>query len=337
MAQINKPGLHFNTVLYSGTGSYQSITGVGFQPDFVWGKNRDTTNYHDLEDVVRGATKRLSSNVIDAEATETVNFTSFDSDGFSVGTGDNVNKSGSNIVVWNWKANGAGSSNSNGSITSTVSANTTAGFSIVSWTSDGGNTSTAGHSLGTTPQIIIYKSRGSGAWYVWLNQLIDSSHDYLVLNSTNAKTDIDTSTYGTPSSTVISNFGFANSENMIAYCFAEKKGYSKFGSYTGNGNANGTFVYTGFKPAWVLVKRTDSSTDWKLFDNKLNPFNQTNLALRPNLSNGEQTGNYMDLSSNGFKWRTTDTVVNASGNSYIFMAFAENPIVGSNNVPAVAR
>ena len=340
---INKSTDHFNTVTYTGTGSAQSITGVGFRPDWVWGKNRSTTNYHNLEDVVRGAGKRLSSNVTEAETTESVNFTSFDSDGFTVGTGDNVNKNGSNIVVWNWLAgNSAGSSNTDGTINSTVSVNTTAGFSIVSYTGTGAN-ATVGHGLGTAPKVVIVKNRTSAEnWQVYHGSISGMSGGYITLNNTDGfLTNITNFWNGDHSSTVIdigSNNGTNQSGNsLVAYCFAEKKGYSKFGSYTGNGNADGPFVYTGFKPAWVLVKNTSGSGDnWIIVDNKRLGYNPDNRLLFPNASNAEYTDNNLDLLSNGFKARVSYDP-NGSGNTMIYMAFAESPFVNSNGVPINAR
>jgi len=341
MAQINKPGLHFNTKLFTGTnGSGQSITGVGFRPDWVWIKHRTDVSTHRIQDVVRGSTKIMASNSDAAESTSSNSVTSFDSDGFTHGTNSAIDATG-NVVAWNWKAGGAGSANTDGDITSSVSANTTAGFSIVSWTSNGSQTDRVGHGLSDTPKIIFYKSRTSanGAWYIWINQLVDSSHDYLVLNGTNAKTDINTSTYGTPSSTTFSNFGFANSENMIAYCFAEKKGYSKFGKYIGNGNADGAFIYTGFKPAWVMGKRTDTTNNWYIFDSVRDPHNLTQRYIRPDTNSAEinNSSKAIDIYSNGFKIKNSDPEFNASGGTYIYMAFAEEPLVGTNNIPAVAR
>ena len=452
---IDDPTIYFNTKLYTGNGSDgNAITGVNFQPDWVWIKDRDNVRNNILNDSVRGAPKNLFSNTTGAESSDSTTLVSFNSDGFTLNNGTKVNGSSINFVSWNWLAGGAspaitytvkvvsdsgnkyrfndfgtsavtldlqeggtytfdqsdssnsghplrfytasdksggeyttgvtttgtpgnagaktvitvaassptlyyqcsvhagmggqantnstfGSSNFSGSIQSTVSANTTAGFSIVSWSADGGNTSTAGHSLGITPQIIIYKSRGSGAWYVWLNQIIDSSNDYLLLNSTNAKADIDTSTYGTPSSTTISNFGFTSGENMIAYCFAEKKGYSKFGKFIGNNNADGAFVYLGFRPAWVMIKSSatgGSNYDWVIFDNKRNTFNVSDNTLDANQSNAEVTSgrNEVDFLSNGFKCRESYADVNSS-TTYIYMAFAESPFVNSNGVPNNAR
>jgi hypothetical protein len=342
MAQINKPNEYFNTVLFTGNGSTQSISGVGFQPDFVWGKNRNTTNWHDLEDVVRGVTKRLSSNETDAEATETNNFTSFDSDGFSVGSGPNVNGSGNSIVVWNWLAdNTSGSSNTDGSISSTVSANTTSGFSIVTYTGTGVS-ETIGHGLGAVPNVIIVKGRsGTDAvdgWYTYHSSV--GNTQFLELNGTGASTTFSTMWDNTtPTTTTFSTTYLSKaSTNYVAYCFAEKKGFSKFGSYTGNGSTDGTFVYTGFKPSLIIQKNSGATGNWIQYDNKRDVDNVADKILIPNSSSAEATACDVDLLSNGFKFRAVnDASSNKSGNTYIYMAFAENPLVGTNNIPATAR
>jgi hypothetical protein len=336
-SSIVKPSVYFNTKLYTGNGSTQSITGVGFQPDWTWIKNRSSSYSHCLYDVVRTATKRVKSNSTDAEDTDTGGLTSFDSNGFSVGSSASQNASGENIVSWNWKAgNSAGSSNTDGSITSTVSVNTTAGFSIVKWTGTG-SAVTVGHGLGQKPDILFVKRySGSSSWTVYTD-VIDGSNDYLSLNASDAKGDS-----GNP---VATNSVFqksdTNGEEVIAYCFASKTGYSKIGSYTGNGNADGTFVYTGFKPAFVLIKQTSASgTDWRLMDNKRSAFNLVDDRLFPNLSNAENTGDGYDFLSNGFKIRTTNGDCNGSGQNYIYLAFAEEPLVansGTDGVPATAR
>ena len=343
---INKSSDYFNTKLYTGTGSSNAITGVGFQPDWVWIKNRSTTHDHILTDAVRGVTKDIRSNNTDAEATDAQGLTAFGTDGFTVGTKANINTNGSNIVSWNWKANGQGSSNTDGSISSTVSANTTAGFSIVKYTGTGTNSDTVGHGLGTTPSMIIAKGLDSREWYVQ-HQAISSGT--LNLESTGAATTnfssgwINESPTNSVFSFTVGSGGTTNNVNnsgtdFIAYCFKDVQGYSKFGSYTGNGNADGTFVYTGFKPAFVIIKRTSSTDNWLMWDNKRNTFNATVNTLRPNTSEVENTSAYpIDFLSNGFKNRGTSGHHNTSGNNYIYMAFAEAPLVGSNNVPCTAR
>ncbi len=360
-SSIVKPSDYFNTKLYTGNGSTQSITGVGFTQDFTWIKIRSETNHHRLLDTVRGATKELYSDLTSAEVTGANGLTSFNSDGFTLGTDHGFNKSSATYASWNWKANGTGSTNTDGTINSTVSANTTAGFSIVKYVSGNASNFTIGHGLGVAPKIVIAKSLTStGGWGVYYN-LFGVNTNYLSLNTTDVQgsnsADPDangianggngyTGVFATLNSTTISISAqaFANyGTNAIAYCFAEKKGYSKFGSYTGNGNADGTFVYTGFKPAFTIIKRTDSATNWIVHDNKRNLFNVVNIALAPNLSNPESdfstSLNQIDFLSNGFKLKDNSTDQNASGGTYIYMAFAEEPLVANsgNGVPATAR
>jgi hypothetical protein len=256
-----------------------------------------------------------------------------------------VNGSGQTYASWNWLANGTGSANTDGTISSTVSANTTAGFSIVSYTGTGSN-ATVGHGLGAIPKMIILKERNPAttrSWRVYHEDV--GNNKVLYLDLTNAQTSDTTAFNSTsPTSSVFSlgtSAGTNSSKNYIAYCFADVKGYSKFGSYTGNANDNGTFSYTGFKPAWVMIKRTDVIKNWYLIDNKrenYNPNHETTI-LFANSSNAEQTlpDREVDFLSNGFKLRGSDGDVNASGGTYIYMAFAENPLVGSNFVPNNAR
>jgi len=339
MAQINKPTDYFNTKLYTGTGASNSVD-VGFQTDFTWIKDRDSTAYHYLYDTVRGAGKAMYSNDTLSEATNINNLASFDASGFTVGTGGGVNASGNDFASWNWLAGGTASSNTDGSITSSVSANTTSGFSIVSYTGTGAN-ATVGHGLGVAPKFIIYKQRNTARnWYVFTD-VIDGSYDNLYLNLTDAKTDRSITL---PTSSVFSlsssNEHNESSGTYIAYCFAEKKGYSKFGSYTGNGSTDGPFVYTGFKPAMVITKNVSSVQGWYLLDNKRNPSNDMGKTLFPHDSAAEfdygvNPSNF-DMLSNGFKLRQAGAN-NVSGQTIIYMAFAENPLVGTNNIPATAR
>jgi len=343
---INKSTDYFNTKLYTGNGSTQSITGVGFQPDMTWVKVRSETGSHRLADAVRGYTKYIFPNGTDAEGTSSTNITSWNSDGFALGNGS-INENTRTYASWNWKAGGGqGSSNTAGSINTTyTSVNTTAGCSISSYTGNGSAGATVGHGLGAVPKMIIIKQYSSNGgtenWYVYHASL--GNNKDLLLNLTNdASNTVTTWNTTTPSSTLFtlgSGDGVNNNTvSYIAYCFAEKTGYSKFGSYTGNGNNDGTFVYTGFKPAFVIVKRTDGSADWNMYDNKRIGYNSLNYFLYPNLSNAEDTSNsqWLDLHSNGFKLRTTSTMNNASGGSYIYMAFGQT-LVGSNNIPATAR
>ena len=346
MAQINKPSEYFNTKLYTGNGGTQSITGVGFQPDWTWIKCRSAANGHTLWDSVRGVTKFIDSAFNYPEQTNVNGLTSFNSDGFSVGTLGDVNANAATQVSWNWLAGGTASSNTDGSITSTVSANTTSGFSIVSYTGTG-SLATVGHGLGVAPKMVIVKNLiDSEPWIVY-HSGIDATapQDYhLRLNTTDAKVDEAAIWNDTAPTSSVFSLGSSGAPNgsgdaTIAYCFAEKKGFSKFGSYTGNGNADGTFIYTGFKPAFVIRKRTDTTADWRIDDSKRDGYNVIPFTLFPNLNNEETTssGYYVDLLSNGFKCRGTSVNQNASGGTYIYMAFAENPLVGTNNIPTTAR
>jgi hypothetical protein len=286
----------------------------------------------------------LSSNSDEAEGTNAnfINLTSFDSDGFTLGatvSTNQINTSGENHVAWNWLANGAGVSNTAGSITSTVSANTTSGFSIVSYTGTGANAD-VGHGLGSAPKMIIFKNRNTVTdWDVYIEPV--GAGKRLYLNSTAAEQVATNYMNNTAPTSTLFSVGVADNTNksgspQIAYCFAEKKGFSKFGSYTGNGSTNGTFVYTGFKPAFIIIKRTDVAQSWILFDNKRDPYNEATKVLYPNLSNAEDANN-LDLLSNGFKPRSTSSFTNSSGNNFIYMAFAENPFVTSTSIPTTAR
>ena len=344
MAQINKSSDYFNTKLYTGTNATQSITGVGFQPDFTWFKRRDSSAQHSLFDSVRGVTKQLASNLTNADTTITDALSSFDSDGFTLGvdSGNYINFNGATYASWNWLASNTTASNTDGSITSTVSANTTSGFSIVSYTGTGAN-ATVGHGLSSAPKMVIVKDRDNGtyAWHVYHVGIGATKTIYLNLTNTPDTNSIywnntapTSSVFSVGTSVTTNNSG----DNFIAYCFAEKKGFSKFGSYTGNGSADGTFVYTGFKPAFVIIKQSSDARDWIMVDNKRNTFNVVNNRLFPNSSDAQNTSvDALDFTAQGFKIRNTNTTVNVSGGTYIYMAFAESPLVGTNNIPATAR
>ena len=338
-ATFNKPSLHFNSVLYTGNGGTNAITGVGFQPDFVWIKVRDDTSSHRIFDVVRGVTKRLKPDQNEAEATGATELTTFGADGFTVGSSAAINGNGENHVAWNWKASNSTAANSDGDIASTVSVNTSAGFSVVKWTANGSQTDGVGHGLGVAPKIVLYKEiNQAGSWY-WLYKYVDGTLDYLTLNTNTAKSDSNLSTYGFTTSTTITNFGFANTRELIAYCFAEKTGYSKLGFYTSNGNADGPFIYTGFKPALVLVKNVSSTAHWMLYDNKRDVDNPNTKALMPNLNNAEDVNaENVDFLSNGFKCRGTGVKLNNSTDKFIYMAFAAEPLVANvgQSIPATA-
>ena len=338
---INKGSDYFNTVLYTGNGSTQSITGVGFQPDWVWIKERDDTPDHKLYDVVRGATKGIESNTTEVESTNADTLTSFDSDGFSLGTVGSVNGSGDLFVSWNWLGGGTASSNTDGSITTSVSANTTSGFSIVTWSGTSAN-ATIGHGLSSAPKMIIIKNIDDTYDWVVYNKNIGNT-GFLRLNTINATdTGINMFQNTDPTSSFfyVSSHGAVNGSgnDYVAYCFADVKGYSKFGSYTGNGSTDGTFVYTGFKPAFVMIKLYNTTVDnWYIQDSKRLGYNFQNPELRPNSSNVENLPGYADMLSNGFKLRDNGDGNNGSGYGYIYMAFAENPFVGSDGTPTTAR
>jgi hypothetical protein len=346
-------GKFFNPVLYTGTGATNSITGVGFQPDWVWIKARSAAYSHRLADSVRGAGKELFSNETVAEATNSANgyVSSFNSDGFSLTSGVGVNGSGTTFVAWNWKANGAGSTNTAGTITSTVSANTTAGFSVVTYTGNGnvGSNGTVGHGLGVVPSMFIIKRRdSSGFWYVATKDGGTTTAPTYSLFTRGSSGLNDTGAAFTRNANYASS-GYITSSILdlywlsaavtagdsydinfltgtyVAYCFAEVAGYSKFGSYTGNGSADGPFVFTGFRPAFVLTKRTDSTSDWQLMDSSRDTYNVANKALFPNTTDLETTGYSKDFLSNGFKIRDSGASLNASGGTFIYMAFASNP------------
>ena len=331
------PSEHFNTVLYTGTGSNQSITGVGFAPDFVWGKNRSTSgSQHVVNDSVRGTAIALYTDLTNAEASQPLRISSLDSDGFSVGTHGSLNGSGNSIVAWNWKANGAGVSNTNGTITSTVSANADAGFSIVSYT-DTSSVVTIGHGLSSAPELIIVKKRNNpDQWTVGHKDLNggSSAWNYGIPLNTTASTQTNSGFWNNtaPTSTVFTNGTWGDSWQKIAYCFHSVDGYSKVGSYTGNGSTDGTFVHCGFRPAYVMIKGTDTTYSWDTFDNKRDPINDVDGYLAANDTSAENHNAVYskDFLSNGFKLRTAHATENGSGNTYIYIAFAEHPFKHSN-------
>ena len=331
---------NFNTVLYTGDGtSSNAITGVGFQPDWVWIKQRTDATSNQLLDVVRGVTKGLRSDLTDAEYTNTNTLTSFDSDGFTVGTANAVNGSSDSLVAWNWKAGGTAVSNTSGSITSSVSANQDAGFSIVTWTGTGAN-GTIGHGLSSAPELIICKRRDNGAgatsWKTGSEYL--SGWNYrLILDGNSAESveaDVFNSTSPTSSVFSIGSDVSVNgsSGSQLAYCFHSVDGFSKVGTYTGNGSTNGTFVYTGFRPAWIMLKEYDGTASWYIFDTARDPENDgtsTNLQANSNTNEGSSTPGF-DILSNGFKLRLTSGAINGSGDNYIYLAFAEAPFKYAN-------
>jgi len=329
------PSEYFNTVLYTGNATARSITGVGFQPDFVWNKTRSANQNHFLYDAVRGASKDLRINQTGTEGTSDA-VTAFGADGFSVGSGNDGNENTETYVNWNWKANGTGSSNTDGSINSTAtSASVDAGFSIVTYTGNATEGATVGHGLSKAPEVIMLKKRsGSSGWYMYHSALGATKNIEIQVNSAAATTsNIWNDTEPTADVFSLGNNAAVNgtSATFVAYCFHSVDGYSKFGSYTGNANADGTFVYTGFKPAFVMIKRTDGAKNWSMYDNKRDSINPNTKQLYANKSNVEYddaTYTAMDFVSNGFKWRTDNTGENVG--SYIFLAFASVPFKYSN-------
>ena len=353
---IDNPELYFQTKLYTGTESSNSVTLDGsedMQPDWVWIKVRsNSTHGHNIYDSVRGVNKPLQSETTSAEGNDAssgnTSLNSFDSDGFTLGGFyHKVNQSGQTFVAWNWKAGTTSGISGSPSITpSAYSFNQTAGVSIIAYTGNASVGATIPHGLGVAPAVIIFKNRDSNVkWVVYHHKNTSTPEtDHLVLNTTAATSDDDSILNDTaPSSTLItmktSSAVNSNSVKYIAYCFSEIKGYSKFGSYTGNGNADGTFLYTGFKPSWLMYKRTDSAHGWFMLDNKRDTFNVSYKMLRAESSSVEDTGSspVVDFLSNGFKMRNTYNSANASGGTYIYMAFAESPFVNSNGIPNNAR
>ena len=341
---INKSTDYFNNKIYTGNGSTNAITGVGHQPDLVWIKSRTEAHHHRLFDAVRGATKKIFSSQTNAESTDAGSLTSFDADGFTHAGGDtDGNGNGQSYASWNWKANGTGSANTDGSISSTVSANTTSGFSIVKYTGNGTNNATVGHALNATPKLLIGKCLGTVSnWQVVGNFGSLTEGKYLILNEPNAIGTSSNVSFDASATTVKFQGGQGlniSGQPHIAYCFADVTGYSKFGTYYGNGSTDGTFIYTGFKPAWVMVHALDSAQGWWMFDNKRdNDGNAIGKRLGAERTDSEATGDKLDFVSNGFKWRDGDNAWNyASGHQYIYMCFAEAPLVGSNGVTAKAR
>ena len=345
---VNKSSSIFNTKIYTGTGSTRSITGVGFQPDLVWIKKRagGTATSHTLTDSVRGLNKQIFTDDTAAEESYTSVLTAFNSDGFGLSTAGLINNNTSTYVAWNWKAGTSVSGNTSGSGTYkayTGSVNTTAGFSIINYLGNGSAGHSIPHHLGVTPEIIITKRRSNtGHWYVYSPVMGNTKH--MRLDNNGAEDTANTiwnNTSPTSSVFTVGTNGDVNGNNnpIIAYSFNSVQGYSKFGLYKGNGNANGTFIYTGFKPAFVIMKKLNGADGWLMKDTTRITYNLNNIRLYPDQSGLESTSanSAIDMLSNGFKQRSSDNMVNASSGSYLYMAFAEAPLVGSNNIPCTAR
>jgi len=327
---------HFNTALWSGNSTDDRDIVTGHATDFVWIKSRSNATNHYLFDSVRGVNKQLLSNATSAEATiSSDRMTAFNTDGFQVGAFTETNGSGRTFVGWSWRAGGSASSNTDGSITSSVSANPDAGFSIVSWTGTGA-TGTIGHGLSSAPEMIIVKNREiSSDWQVYHKDTTDAPTHVLFLDLSDKNTDQARFNDTTPTSSVFS-IGNGQAENkssdgIIAYCFHSVEGYSKVGSYKGNGSADGTFVHTGFRPAWIMTKREDSTSNWLIYDNKRNPSNLAGTLLEANTADADETNSTgIDFLSNGIKMRNTFGGMNTSGGSYVYLAFAEQPFKFAN-------
>ena len=343
---IDDPSVYFQTVLWSGSGSGQAITNGGnsdLQPDFTWIKKRagGSARSHQLYDSTRGTTKLLHSDSTSAESTQGAGLTAFSSDGFTVGSDDGVDGSGGTYVAWQWKANGGTTvSNSNGSITSTVQANTAAGFSIITYTGNGSDGATIGHGLNATPEVFFPKCRSTSTNWEMYFFPPGGTKQYGYLNLTNG---FSTWSHNDPTTTTISLSGSGdsngNGRTMVGYAFHSVKGYSKIGTYIGNGSTSGNFIYTGFKPAFVLTKETTTASDtyqWGIRDSARTPANPANKALYPNGNNVENDhgANNMFFNSNGFMPSTANSHTNGSDKGYFYMAFAESPFVSSAGVPS---
>jgi hypothetical protein len=338
-ATVNDGSAHFQATKYTGNGSAaHAITNTGnanLQPDWVWIKCRSNAFDHAAWDSTRGASSRILPNTTAAAESQT-NFASFNSDGFSVNTGDIVNTNSYDYVAWQWKANGGTEvTNNDGTVTTYVQLNSTAGFSIVRWTGNGNTSGTIGHGLGAIPDMII--RRDYSVVTNWAVAFPKQETSQLMVLNTNAAFGAASGMSGY-TSTVFTDGSGSDSSSSIAYCYKNIKGYSKFGKYTGNGDGDGTFIYTGFKPSWLMIKRTDSANSWYLIDSTRDPFNVALAELEANTSGVEATGNNrLDILSNGFKIRTSGSAYNASGGTYAYAALAQNPFVATNDIIALAR
>ena len=340
---IDDPSEYFNTVLFTGNGANDhAITGVGFQPDWVWLKGRNAADGHNLWDINRGVNKRIFTHNANAELADTNSLKSFDSDGFTMDNDTGINGSGDTYVTWNWLASNTTASNSDGSITSTVSANQTSGFSIVTYTGTGSN-ATVGHGLGTVPTMILFKNRTSGStnWIMYHSFLGASKAK--IFNTESASFSAGDFNNTSPTSSVFSiGTSTAVSENtssIVSYCFSDVKGYQKAFNYIGNGSADGAYCYLGFKPTMVIIIRSDSARNHVILDTKRDTFNPVDSYIHPN-SDGTEAANSIydvDFLSNGIKIRNNNATWNSSGGEYFGIAIASNPFVSSEGVPVTAR
>ena len=345
---IDDAGSYFNTVLYSGTGAEHAITGVGFSADFTWNKNRNNAENHNLWDTVRTAGEGLQSNTDIAEFTTAQGLKSWQSDGFTMGTNGSVNGATATCVAWNWKAGTTSGITTDGSTTITPSAysfSAAAGFSILKYTGNGVAGGIIAHGLGVTPTFILIKrTDGSNDWAVY-HQGMDATAPedyYMKLNTNAARGDNNSFWNDTAPDSVNFTVGDSGDTNgsssvYVAYCFTNIQGYSKFGAYVGNGDADGPMIFTGFQPGWVLIKKTSGTADYQLVDNKRLGYNSANYELYPNTPAVQGPGLYIDILSNGFKIIHTSSNVNTDGGDYVYAAFAQNPLVNSEGVPGTSR
>ena len=342
---IDNPELFFQTLLHVGNNTSFTFAGSeNMQPDLIWNKNRDSSGYdHHAIDSVRGVSKliRVSSNI--GEFTSSDSITAIGSDGFTVGADGNgyVSSGTDKQVSWCWKGGTTTIPSGSTSDPSGVSYNATSGFGIYKITAPGSGNYVLKHGLGTTPDFIWVKDLDATQKHmIWVDQFSNLTDDYLQLNSDAAKATYSTcwGTMNTTDATIATGGTLDVNNDHIIYIFSNRQGFSKIGSYTGNGNANGTFIYTGFKPAWVLTKLSSGSgNSWNIFDNKREGSNPDNDPLFADVNGAETTTDYLDLLSNGFKIRRNSSDINTSGATYLYMAFAESPFVNSNGVPNNTR
>ena len=339
---IDDPTLYFNTVLYAGTGSEQTVSGVNFSPGLTWLKSRSNGQPNVLSDSVRGGNKQLYSADTQAETTYGQYLKSFNSDGFVLGTDSGINQSSQTFVSWNWKAGGSASNNTDGNKTISLSVNTTAGFSVGTYAGTGQD-STIGHGLGAVPDWLMIKNRSSGSrkWQLWHNGLT-GTNKYLAIDRSDAELTDSASWDNTAhSNTVWNTYGSGeanqNGENFVCYAWTSIQGFSKFGSYTGNANANGPFIYTGFKPAWIMTKQINGSSSWIVHDSKRDPINPIDEFFTVEERDAAGDLDSFDLCSTGFKVRTSNGDRNSNGDTFAYWAFAESPLVNSEGIPNNAR
>jgi len=351
---IDDPSKYFHTLLYTGNATdNRNLTNDAnagdFQPDWIWLKERSSSSSHQLMDSTRGSTPAVFSDSYSLEDDDANRLQAFQSNGFQVGTASTVNQDGITMAAWQWKCNGGTTSTNDasstgvGSIDSVIQVNTDAGFSIVTYTGTGSN-GTVAHGLGAAPDLVLVKNRSANDHWASHWQSTLGNTNSLRLNTNIAYNDSNGAGYWNDTSATSTTVSVGSrvetnqsNKNYIMYCFKNIQGYSKVGKYTGNGNANGTFTYTGFKPAWIISKRTDANADWHMYDNKREPDNPLSLTIFPNGSSGEVSGDALDFLSNGFKQRNTGAEQNADGGTYVYMAFAENPFVSSTGTPTTAR